>query len=151
MELFVTLLLAVLSSIAFGLFVSAIVPNTDIVLYAILVQLFVQIILGGTLFPIDNKAVSSATISYWTTDAMGSTIDIPQLNRESYSCQALEIDNPLTGAKEREYNCSLADTDLSLDYEHTANHVIGTWWGLIIHLFLWLGLTIFVQARKKAE
>ena len=42
-ELGVTLYIAVLASILFGLFISAIVPNQNVVLYVILGQLFVQI------------------------------------------------------------------------------------------------------------
>lgn len=151
MELFITLFLAVIASISFGLFISAIVPNTDIVLYAILVQLFVQIILGGTLFPINNKAASAVTISYWTTDAMGSTIDIPALNKESWSCQGVETFDEATGKMVNKPICSKADTKLSVKYQHDANHVIGMWWALIIHGLIWLVLTIIVQARKKAE
>lgn len=151
MELFITLFLAVLASIAFGLFISAIVPNTDIVLYAILIQLFVQIILGGTLFPIDSKVASAVTISYWTTDAMGSTVDIAALNNESWSCQGVETFDDATGKMVNKPICSKADTNLSVDYNHVPGHVIGMWWALIIHGLIWLFLTIVVQARKKAE
>ncbi len=57
-ELFATLLIAVIASIMFGLFISAIVPSQDVVLYIILVQLFVQIILSGTLFPLGDSAAA---------------------------------------------------------------------------------------------
>ena len=91
LELFITLYIAVLASICFGLFLSAIVPNTDVVLYAILIQLFIQIILGGALFEINNKAASAITLSYWTTDALGSSVDIDQLNREGWACVGVEV------------------------------------------------------------
>ncbi|MDI6694637.1 MAG: FHA domain-containing protein [Anaerolineales bacterium] len=150
-EMFITLYLAVLASITFGLFVSAIVPNTDVVLYAILVQLFVQIILGGTLFPIDSKVASATTISYWTTDALGSTIDMKQLNNESWSCVGVETFDENTGAAVNKPMCSKADTDLSLDYQHTPEHILAMWRALIIHGMLWFIATVIVQARKKAE
>lgn len=150
-EMFITLYLAVLASITFGLFVSAIVPNTDVVLYAILVQLFVQIILGGTLFPINSKVASATTISYWTTDALGSTVDMKQLNNESWSCVGVETFDENTGAVVNKPMCSKADTNLSLDYQHTPEHILAMWRALIIHGMIWFVATVIVQARKKAE
>ncbi|MFM8322435.1 MAG: hypothetical protein ACKOC5_16095, partial [Chloroflexota bacterium] len=151
LEMFVTLYLAMFASITFGLFISAIVPNTDVVLYAILVQLFVQIILGGTLFPIDSKVASSATVAYWTTDALGATVDMRRLNDMSLACSGQEMFDENTGAKVNKPYCSPADTDLSLSYEHTPEFVISRWWGLIVHTLLWFTLTVIVQARKKGE
>lgn len=151
LELFITLFLAVMVSIAFGLFVSAIVPSTDVVLYAILIQLFVQIIMGGTLFDLESKLASSLTISYWTTDAMGSTIDIKTLNDESFSCLAVPEPDENTGALVNKPNCSKADTDLAVDYAHTPEHLAAMWFALIVHGMVWLGLTMIIQARKKAE
>ena len=66
-ELFISLYLAVLASIAFGLFISSIVPSQDVVLYAILAQLFVQIVLSGTMFPLENNPASLAAPGYWAT------------------------------------------------------------------------------------
>ena len=51
-ELFLIMYFGVLASIGFGLLISAIVPSMDVVLYAILAQLFVQIVLSATLFPL---------------------------------------------------------------------------------------------------
>ncbi len=150
-EIFITLYLAMLASITFGLFISAIVPNTDVVLYAILVQLFVQIILGGTLFPLDSKLASSATIAYWSTDAIGATVNIPRLNEMSLSCQGIETFSETTGAKINKPFCSPADTKLSLDYTHTPGHILAMWAGLAAHGLLWFILTLVVQARKKGE
>lgn len=152
LEIFVTLYLATIASIIFGLFISALVPNTDVVLYAILVQLFVQIIMGGTLFPLDSKVASSATIAYWATDAFGSSVDIEALNQESMSCMAIDNIDSTTGVK-KGYKpmCSPADTDLSLDYVHTSEHVFSRWIGLIAHAFVWFIGTLIIQARKKGE
>lgn len=161
MELFVTLYLAVLASIAFGLFVSAIVPSSDVVLYAILVQLFVQIILSGTMFPLNppgaksDSIVSYAVPSYWTMNAMGSTIDLPGLNAKSRLCKVIEITIPsFTGGpdtKEKTINCDAATADLYIHYKHTAEHVKNMWLALGLHAFLWTLLTIIVQMRKKAD
>jgi ABC-type multidrug transport system ATPase subunit/pSer/pThr/pTyr-binding forkhead associated (FHA) protein len=152
-ELFITLYLGVLASIMFGLFISAIVPNSDVVLYAILVQLFVQIILGGTLFTLPKELnwVNKLTISYWATDGMGSTVDLKQLNNESRSCVASpNMENP-DDVNNPTYICSEASRDLALDYTHTPEHMIGLWWGTIIQALFYLIMTVIVQARAKAE
>jgi ABC-type multidrug transport system ATPase subunit/pSer/pThr/pTyr-binding forkhead associated (FHA) protein len=150
LELFITLYLGMIASITLGLFISAIVPNTDVVLYAILVQLFAQIILGGALFPIDSKVASAGTVAYWTTDAMGSTVNIRKLNDESLSCTGYEEPTE-TGAILYKPTCSKADTELSLNYAHTPEHLLAMWMGLIFHALFWFILTIVIQARKKAE
>jgi ABC transport system ATP-binding/permease protein len=149
-EIFITLYLGMIASIALGLFISAIVPNTDVVLYAILVQLFAQIILGGALFPISSKIASAVTVAYWSTDAMGATVDIQQLNRESLSCQAIEEPTE-TGTIVRKPLCSSANAELTLSYAHTVEHLIAMWLGLIFHALFWFVATIVIQARKKAE
>lgn len=150
-EMFVTLYLGVLASIVFGLFISAIVPNTDVVLYAILVQLFVQIILGGTLFPLESKAASAVTISYWTTNAMGSTVDIEALNQKSYSCRGVEQPDETTGEMVIKPVCDKADAKLEMEYKHKPEHLFAMWQALIIHTLLWFTATIVIQARKKGE
>ena len=150
-DLFVTLYLAVLASITFGLFISALVPNSDVVLYAILVQLFVQIILSGTLFPLESNPVSLGVVGYWAMDSIGSIVDLPELNEESRVCTIVEIPSMTGGEATKEVQCDTAERDLSLDYEHSPEHLIYTWFGLIAHAFVWAVLTVIVQARKKGE
>jgi ABC-type multidrug transport system permease subunit len=151
LELFVSLYLAVLASIAFGLFISAIVPNQDVVLYAILAQLFVQIILTGTLFPLDNSPVSVTVPGYWAAVSAGSTVNLPGLNEDSRVCSVNEIPNMQTGAAELQVICTDAKQDLKIPYEHTEENVLYTWFGMIAHTVFWVILTIIVQARKKVE
>jgi ABC-type multidrug transport system ATPase subunit/pSer/pThr/pTyr-binding forkhead associated (FHA) protein len=149
LELFVTLLFAVLASIMLGLFVSAIVPTADVVLYVILIQLFVQIILSGTLFPLPDNPASKLVISHWTMNAMGSTIDIPALNDKSQVCQVV----PQMGAG-TEITCASAARDredLGLDYEHSEEHLLTTWGALLAQTVVWGVATMLVQARKKTE
>jgi hypothetical protein len=150
-ELFITLYLAVLASIAFGLFISSLVPNSDVVMYAILVQLFIQIVMAGTLFPIEKNVASLMTVGYWVTDSMGSTVDLAKLNRESRVCSVVEIPSMTGEAPTREVRCDTAERDLNLDYEHTEEHVMMTWIGLSAHVFVWVLLTVIIQARKKVE
>ncbi len=116
-----------MASICFGLFISAIVPNQDVVLYAILIQLFIQIILGGALFEINNKAASAVTLSYWTTDALGSTVDIDQLNREGWACVGVEVFEEKAGGVIRRPVCSKVNVSLPIDYQHTPEHILAVW------------------------
>jgi len=156
-ELFVTLLLAVLASIMLGLFVSAVVPNSDVVLYVILGQLFIQIILSGALFPLPDspvvKGVSKLVVSHWTMDAIGSTVDVPGLNEEGRICTVVEIP-PLPGGSETQFevhceSAARAEEDLGLDYEHSEQHLRSAWVALLAQAVAWGGLTMLVQARKK--
>jgi len=160
LELFITFYLGVVASIMFGLMISALVPTSDVVLYAILVQLFVQIILGGSLFPIDSPLISKMTISYWTTIGSGSTVDLPKLNGLGMACQNIEIENPMTGEKTQEVNCAASKTELSPggsdtnkdgDYKHTPEKVIGTWFGTLVHFFVYFVLTLILTMRQKTD
>jgi hypothetical protein len=149
LEMFVTLLLAVVDSIMFGLLISAVVPTQDVVLYVILVELFVQIILGGTLFPLKENAFSKLVPSYWTMNAMGSTVDIKALNEESITCKVVDVGN---GQKTIHCEASpLSKEDLKLDYIHTAKHLATCWVALLAQAVAWGGLTLWVQTRKKID
>lgn len=151
LELFISLYLAVLASIAFGLFISAIVPSQDVVLYAILAQLFIQIILTGTLFPLDNSPASVMVPGYWAAVSAGSTVDLPALNENSRVCSVNEVPNMQTGETELKVICTKAAQDLKIPYEHTEGNVFYTWIGMLAHVFVWTLLTIIVQSRKKVE
>jgi ABC-type multidrug transport system ATPase subunit len=151
LELFFSLYLSVLASIAFGLFISSIVPSQDVVLYAILAQLFVQIVLSGTMFPLENNPISKIAPGYWATVSAGSTVNIPRLNEESQSCSVQEIPNEQTGAIELKARCDGAKQDLKLPYKHTEKDVVYTWLGMLAHVVIWLALTMFVVARQKLD
>lgn len=161
LELFVTFYLGILASIALGLFISAIVPSTDVVLYAILVQLFIQIILGGALFPADLPLISKGTVSYWTTVAVGSTVNMPALNDNSRTCTVIEVPDQNDPSKmNKEVTCSAATTKLypggtdankNGDYAYTADKMWDLWMGLVFHIVSWLLLTVIVVYRQKGE
>jgi len=157
LELGVTLFIAVMASIMMGLFISAVVPNQNIVLYVILGQLFVQIILSGALFPLPDsgvtKTVSQMVVSHWTMDAMGSTVDIVKLNDESRICRVIENQDPRKDV-DTEIVCDSAaqpEEDLGLDYEHDADHLKKTWLALALQAVVWCGATMVVQTLKKPE
>ena len=160
-ELFATLLLAVFASIMFGLFISAIVPSPDVVLYIILVQLFVQIILSGTLFPLGDSTgaqiASKMVISHWTMDALGSSVDLPGLDEEkSVACSAVWLPaNPQLGTTEPTTTVECVPAPLgdklSLDYRNSEKHLAVTWLALGGMALFWGALTVLVQRRKRAD
>ncbi|MBP8948772.1 MAG: FHA domain-containing protein [Candidatus Promineofilum sp.] len=160
-ELFATLLLAVFASIMFGLFISAIVPSPDVVLYIILVQLFVQIILSGTLFPLGDstgaKIASKMVISHWTMDALGSSADLPGLDEDkSVACSASWVPaNAQLGTTEptTRIDCVPAPLGdkLSLDYINSERHLMATWLALLGMALFWGAMTILVQRRKQVD
>ncbi|MBN2548156.1 MAG: FHA domain-containing protein [Anaerolineales bacterium] len=162
LELYITMYLSVMASILFGLCISALVPNSDVVLYAILVQLFVQIILSGALFPLgkpdkekpEEAGISKATVAYWTMNAMGSTFDLKKMNNEARVCTVIEVPadmmDPSKGNK-LDTQCSNAKGDLYLNYTHEEGHLMGKWIGLLMHCMFWFGLTVFLQSRQKGE
>lgn len=84
LEMYITLLLAMLASIGIGLLISTLVKNSNSVIYVILVVLFVQIIFSGVLFPLPDvaKPVSYLTPTRWTMEALGSSVNMEQLNNK---------------------------------------------------------------------
>jgi hypothetical protein len=127
------------------------VPSQDVVLYAILGQLFVQIVLSGTMFPLENNPASLAVPGYWASLSAGSTVDIPGLNEEGRSCSVQQIPNMQTGANELKVICSEVKQDLKVPYEHSEDNVLYTWLGMLAHVVIWLILTMIVVARQKAD
>jgi hypothetical protein len=152
LEIFISLYLAILSSIALGLLISALVPSTDVVLYIILAQLFVQIVLTGALFPVDRNALSYATPGYWATDAMSSIVNLPDLDQKGRSCVVVEVPNQDTGALQLETSCGSAKSEQSnlKYYDHEAGHLLTAWFAMGAQLVIFTLLTIIVQSRKKA-
>ena len=82
LEMYITLVIATTAAIMLGLMVSALVPNTNSVIYVILLLMFFQIIFSGVLFelPEATRGFSVFTLSRWTTEALGTSADLEGLN-----------------------------------------------------------------------
>lgn len=82
LEMYLTLFLAVLTAISLGLFISSIAPNQNTVTYLILGVLFLQITFAGVIFelPGAGKKLSSLTLTRWTMQALGDSVDIKRLD-----------------------------------------------------------------------
>jgi ABC-type multidrug transport system ATPase subunit/pSer/pThr/pTyr-binding forkhead associated (FHA) protein len=151
-ELMITLFFSILASIMFGLFISAAVTNRDIVIYIILAQLFAQIILSGTMFPMGESPVMRATIANWAMDSMGSVADMEGLNNEVVGCGISEQDLGPDLGESLIVGCEpKPPRDLDLSYEASEEHVFLTWVGLLAHTVIWGGLTFLVLLRKRGR
>jgi ABC-type multidrug transport system ATPase subunit/pSer/pThr/pTyr-binding forkhead associated (FHA) protein len=156
LEIFISLYLAILASIGLGLLISALVPSTDVVLYVILAQLFLQIVLTGTLFPVDAGAASYITPGYWATDSLSSIVDLPRLDADGRSCVVKEIPdvNMTTGATTTKLDiiCDKAASNAESlkDYKHETDHLLISWFAMGAQTLMWILLTVFIQSRKKS-
>jgi hypothetical protein len=74
--------LGALAAIMLGLFLSSIAPNSNTVAYLILGVLFLQILFAGVLFELPGVSsnLSKITLTRWTTEALGITVDMEHLN-----------------------------------------------------------------------
>ncbi len=153
LEIYITLLLASIAGILLGLFISAIVSSVNTVIYVVLLAVFVQIIFGGVIFDLPGaaKPLSYFTITRWTVEALGSTVDLPRLNDLGRIEVHRTIDtiDPLTGAQiQREvvYQDRLPIT-FTVDYAHTPDQLISRW-AILIGFSIILGaLTALEQSR----
>jgi hypothetical protein len=68
----------------FGLLISAIAPNASSVSYIILGVMFIQILFAGVLFKLPGVSgtLSNLTLSRWTTEALGVSVNLEQLNAD---------------------------------------------------------------------
>ena len=155
-EMYMTLVLATLASITLGLLISAVVRSSATVIYIILVVLFIQIIFAGAIFEIPKAArpMSYLTTTRWTLEALGSSVDIERLNARGGGC--LEPEEPLPAglAPAAEGYCEAGQTALppamtfNVSYDHSAGHLLASWFILLAFAAAFLGLTVYVQRRK---
>ena len=155
-EMYITLALATLASIALGLLISAVVRSSATVIYIILVVLFVQIIFAGAIFEIPTAArpMSYRTTTRWTLEALGSSVDMERLNARGGGCLEPEEPLPVGLAPAAEGYCEEGQTALppaltfNVNYDHSAGHLLASWLILLAFAAAFLGLTVYVQRRK---
>jgi ABC-type multidrug transport system ATPase subunit/pSer/pThr/pTyr-binding forkhead associated (FHA) protein len=81
-EMYVTLVLLCGTAIMTGLFISALVPRTNSVIYVVLVVLLAQFIFGGVQFELSGRRawLSTLTMVRWANEALGTSVDIDRLD-----------------------------------------------------------------------
>jgi ABC-type multidrug transport system ATPase subunit len=133
-ELYITLVLATLASIALGLFLSSLASSDGMVIYIILLVLFVQILFAGAIFDLPKltRPLSWLTTTHWTLDALGSTVDMRHLD-------SLTI---LAG------RAAPSAKELTINYGHTAKHLLSRW--IILGGFAMI-FTVLTCLRQKMK
>ncbi len=158
-EMYVTLFLATLANICLGLFISAIVRSSGVVVYIILIVLFCQIIFAGTIFnlPAPLKPLSYFTTTRWTLEALGSSIDMEALKEKESACiefeeywkrTALEIaEDAVPPCREGQVKQEI-EYEFNVFYERSVSHLLFRWLVLIEFAMILGGFTYVAQKRK---
>ena len=149
-EMYVTMLLGTLTSIALGLFISALARSQNMVIYVIMVVIFVQIIFAGVLFdlPQGTKPLSYLTVTRWTVEPLGATVDMERLKGLGKSHVTVPGD-PALGTPDSEIELE-DDYEFKINYDRNAGHLLSRWAILLGFATLWLGLT-GVTLRRRDE
>lgn len=82
LEMYITLVLGTLAAILLGLFISAVVPHADAVIYILFLTLFFQIIFAGVLFDLPGVSnhLSNFTLTRWTMEGLGTSSNMEWLD-----------------------------------------------------------------------
>ena len=81
-EIYITLVLGTLAAVLMGLLISAIVPNSNTVIYIVFLVLFFQMIFAGVLFDLPGitDRFSSLTLTRWSMEGLGTSSNMEWLN-----------------------------------------------------------------------
>ncbi len=150
LEIYLTLLLASIAGITLGLLISALAASQNSVIYVVLLVIFAQIMFGGILFNVP-RSLSALTLTRWTVEALGGTIDLPALNQlgQIEVRRIVDTVDPTTGQKvQREviYRDKLT-SEFNVDYAHSPGHVASRWAILIGLAAIFAAGTAWAQAR----
>jgi ABC-type multidrug transport system ATPase subunit/pSer/pThr/pTyr-binding forkhead associated (FHA) protein len=81
-EMYITLVLGTMAAILMGLVISALVPNSNTVIYIVFLVLFFQMMFAGVLFDLPGitNQFSNLTLTRWSMEGLGTSIDMEWLN-----------------------------------------------------------------------
>ncbi len=136
-EMYVTVLLTILASMSIGLLISALVKSGDKAMTLAPFVLIIQLLFSGILFKLEGigKTVSYATISKWSVAALGSIVDLNNLELR------MQSEVPYLTHEFEEI------------YEHTGANLVGNWLVLVgmTTLFLALSTAALTTIRNDAR
>ena len=150
LEIYITILLAAIAAIMLGQFLSSIAPNANAVVYMILGVLFVQILFAGVIFDIPGVAnyVSKVTLTRWTTEVLGISVDLDHLNSLTITRFQTGEGTTISGTVHPPSQDIATPAKFELNYERSPSNLLGDW-GKLIDLSLLFGAgTIGVMKRK---
>jgi hypothetical protein len=154
LEIYVTLALASAAGMAIGLFISAFVNNASTAVYVVLFALFAQILFAGVIFPLPgvSNVLSYLTVTRWTVEALGSTVNLPALNDlgRIELTRSVEGVDPLSGQTvTREVTVrDRLQINFNVNYGHTPAYVIERWGVLLSFCAVFGLLTVLAQRRR---
>jgi hypothetical protein len=145
LEMFITVLLSALASTALGLLVSALVGKPNRAFSIVPLILILQIVFAGLIFRIDGPVtvLSWLTISRWSLDALGTSVELTSL------CHLPGIDQMLP-CFSRDMARDNPDTFLPNAFVHEPSHLLLTWGILVLYTGVCLGLTTW-RLRQAAN
>ena len=156
LEIYVTLALASAAGMAIGLFISAFVNNAGTAIYVVLFALFAQILFAGVIFPLPgiSSVLSYLTVTRWTVEALGSTVNLPALNDlgRIELTRSVEGVDPLSGQTvTREVTVrDRLQINFNVNYGHTPAYVIERWGVLLGFCAVFGLLTVLAQRRRDS-
>jgi len=141
-EMYISVVLGIFAAIMMGLFISALTPNSNTVIYAVLLVLFFQIIFAGVIFDLGDVAgqLSKLTLTRWTMQGLGSSVNIEYLNSLT---RTRFLPNPITQPVDI-FNAR----EFQIEYTRTLTHLVKNWLLLLIFGLAFAIGTLITLKRK---
>ncbi len=179
-EMYITLFLGTMAAILMGLLISALVPNTNTVIYIVFLVLFFQMIFAGVLFDLPGitDRFSNLTLTRWSMEGLGAVVDMEGLNRltrtrfrpapvtkevsmevEKPVCDVETTENDPTTVKEMvtqtftvvpEPTDIYSEQEFRIQYTRTATHLLWDW-TMLIGFGLLFSLAAAIVLRGQDE
>lgn len=145
-EMFVTVFLSTLASTAIGLFISALVKKPNRAFAVVPLVLILQIVFAGLIFEISGllTPLSWLTVSRWSMDALGTSIDLKALCYLPNFAGFPSCASPALSRQE-------PDAFLPGAFVHEPTHLLLCWGILLLHMAVFLGLTIWQLRRSERQ
>lgn len=133
-EIFLTIWLTVLASIAMGFVISAFVKSGDKAMAVAPFVLIVQLLFSGILFKLEGigEKISYCTVSRWSVEALGSISDLNSMELK------MQKDYPMLVHEAEEF------------FEATTDHLTNTW-GILLGMVVLCTIVSMVVLRRVAK
>jgi ABC-type multidrug transport system ATPase subunit len=143
LETFITLLLTSGAGMALGLVISAASNSADRAISIVPLALIPQILFAGLIFSVEGLAtpLSWLTISRWSMDALGTSIDLNSL------CNLPNLDDQGSVPP----GCTPGFLETEEAFTHMAGHLLGRWAMLLFFALACLGLTAWLLQRRDRQ
>jgi ABC-type multidrug transport system ATPase subunit len=150
LEYYLTLFLTGLTSLALGLFISALASSKDSVTYLVLVVILIQILFSGAIFDLSGltELLSYLTITRWSLEALGISSHIEALN----NLGQVRVEHALETGRGLQTLVKDIPAPLQFYVNYTPNPLAlaSRWLLLVGQGLVWSYLTVW-QIRRKDE